>query len=304
MDTEFTVGLIQEEVTSDASANVERAAERVREAAGRGAQIVCLQELFNAPYFCKAQKAERFDLAEPIPGPAVERMQKLAQELAVVTIVPVFERQAAGVYRNSAAIVDADGSLLGVYRKMHIPDDPLFYEKYYFTPGDSHISHDDTHKGSSGFRVWNTRYAKIGVLICWDQWYPEAARINALLGAEILFYPTAIGWHPAEKADFGQAQLEAWRTAQRAHAIANGVFVAAANRVGHEDEEGTQGIEFFGHSFVSDPFGRMLAEAGTEPAVLVAKCDHKLIEETRRNWPFLRDRRIDAYGPILNRYIG
>jgi N-carbamoylputrescine amidase len=304
MSTPVTVGLIQEAVTADTNANIEHAVARVREAAGRGAQIISLQELFNAPYFCQAQNAQRFDIAEAISGPAVERMQKLAQELAVVLIVPIFERQAAGVYRNSAAIVDADGALLGVYRKMHIPDDPLFYEKYYFTPGDSHISHDDEHKGANGFRVWNTRYAKIGVLICWDQWYPEAARINALLGAEILFYPTAIGWHPSEKAEFGSAQVDAWRTAQRAHAIANGVFVASANRVGHEEEKGTDGIEFFGHSFICDPFGRILTEAGTDPAVLVAKCDRALIEDTRRNWPFLRDRRIDAYGPILNRYLG
>ena len=304
MTTPFTIGLIQESVTADAALTLEHAVAQIREAAGRGAQIICLQELFNSPYFCKAEKCDRFDLAESIPGPTVDRMQSLAKELEVVIIVPIFERQAAGVYRNSAAVVDADGSLLGVYRKMHIPDDPLFYEKYYFTPGDSHVEYDGDHKGSHGFRVWKTRYANIGVLICWDQWYPEAARINALLGAEILFYPTAIGWHPDEKAEFGQAQLEAWRTAQRAHAISNGVFVAAPNRVGHEDEAGTNGIEFFGHSFICDPFGRILAEAGAEPAVLVAECDRGLIEETRRNWPFLRDRRIDAYAPILNRYIG
>jgi N-carbamoylputrescine amidase len=304
MNTPVTVGLIQEAVTSDIAANVERAVERVREAAGRGAQIICLQELFNAPYFCKAQKADRFDIAEPIPGPAVARMQKLAQELGVVLIVPVFEREAAGVYRNSAAIVDADGEMLGVYRKMHIPDDPLFYEKYYFAPGDSNVSHEGDHRGESGFRVWKTKFATIGVLICWDQWYPEAARITSLLGAEILFYPTAIGWHPSEKNEFGPSQLDAWQTAQRAHAIANGVFVAAPNRVGKEEEEGTDGVEFFGHSFICDPFGRKLAEADTEPAVLVAECDRRLIEDTRRNWPFLRDRRIDAYGPILNRYIG
>ncbi len=305
MTTPIGVGLIQEAVTSDAAINIDRAMERVREAASRGAQIICLQELFNSPYFCKSQKSERFDIAEPIPGPTVDRMQKLAQQLEVVLVVPLFERQAAGVYRNSAAIIDADGSLLGVYHKMHIPDDPLFNEKYYFAPGDSHRSHDGDHKGSHGFRVWNTRYARIGVMICWDQWYPEAARINALLGAEILFYPTAIGWHPAEKAEFGQAQVDAWRTSQRAHAIANGVFVAAPNRVGHEDDEpGTDGIEFFGQSFICDPFGRILSEADTRPAVLVAECDRRLIEETRRNWPFLRDRRIDAYAPILNRYIG
>src|SRR3954471_8174584 len=305
----FTVGIIQDSASDDRKATVDASVDRIREAAKRGAQIVCLKELFNAPYFCKSQQCDRFDLAESIPGPTTDRMEKLAKELAVVLIVPIFERQAPGVYRNSAAIIDADGSLLGVYRKMHIPDDPLFNEKYYFTPGDA--ATDDRidtigqiAKQASGFRVWNTRYAKIGVLICWDQWYPEAARINALLGAEILFYPTAIGWHPSEKAEFGSAQVDAWRTAQRAHAIANGVFVASANRVGHEEEKGTDGIEFFGHSFICDPFGRILAEAGTDPAVLVAECDRRVIEETRRNWPFLRDRRIDAYAPILSRYLG
>jgi N-carbamoylputrescine amidase len=300
----FTVGIVQEAVTNDVDKNVEHAVARIREAADKGAQIVCLQELFNAPYFCKSQKHERFDLAEPIPGPTIERMRTLARELEIVIIVPIFERQAAGVYRNSAAVIDADGSLLGAYRKMHIPDDPLFNEKFYFTPGDTHLADDGDHKGASGFRVWKTRYADIGVLICWDQWYPEAARITSLLGAEIIFYPTAIGWHPSEKAEYGEAQVEAWRTAQRAHAIANGVYVASPNRVGHEDEPGTNGIEFFGQSFICDPFGRILAEAGTEPAVLVVKCDRALIESTRRNWPFLRDRRIDAYAPILNRYIG
>jgi N-carbamoylputrescine amidase len=298
----FTVGLIQEAVTDDVTKNVTRAVARVREAADRGAQIVCLQELFNAPYFCKAQKPERFDLAEPIPGATVSTLQKLASELEVVIIAPVFERQAAGVYRNSAAVIDADGELLGVYRKMHIPDDPLFYEKYYFTPGDAGFTNDG--KPASGFRVWKTRFATIGVLICWDQWYPEAARITSLLGAEIIFYPTAIGWHPAEKAEYGETQVEAWQTAQRAHGIANGVYIAAVNRVGHEHESGTEGIEFFGHSFVSDPFGRVIAAAGTGPEVLVAECDPQVIEDTRRNWPFLRDRRIDAYAPILNRYLG
>jgi N-carbamoylputrescine amidase len=227
-----------------------------------------------------------------------------------VLIVPIFEKQARGVYRNSAAIIDADGTLLGVYRKMHIPDDPLFNEKYYFVPGDA--ATDDridaigaVAKQASGFRVWKTKYANIGVLICWDQWYPEAARITALLGADILFYPTAIGWHPAEKSEFGAAQVDAWRTMQRAHAIANGVFVASPNRVGHEDEPGTDGIEFFGHSFIADPFGRLLADAAnTNTEILIARCDPKLIEDTRRNWPFLRDRRIDAYAPILSRYLG
>ena len=307
--TPFTVGIIQDSASDDAKANVERAVERIREAAKRGAQIVCLKELFNSPYFCKSTHCDRFDLAEPIPGPTTEVMQKLAKELGVVIVVPLFERQGAGVYRNSAAIVDADGSLLGVYRKMHIPDDPLYYEKYYFTPGES--AHDDkidpigqAAKAASGFRVWKTRFATIGVLICWDQWYPEAARITSLLGAQVLFYPTAIGWHPAEKDEYGKAQVEAWRTMQRSHAIANGVYVASPNRVGHEDEPGTEGIEFFGNSFISDPFGRLIAEAGTKEEILVATCDPKLIEETRRNWPFLRDRRIDAYAPILSRYLG
>ncbi len=303
MSKPFTVALVQEAVTEDIDANVERAIARIREAAKQGAQIVCLQELFNSPYFCKSQKHERFDIAEPVPGPTVEKMQRLAKELSLVIVVPLFERQAAGVYRNSAAVIDADGSMLGVYHKMHIPDDPLFNEKFYFTPGDSTRAVGDDDDGS-GFRVWKTRYATIGVLICWDQWYPEAARITSLLGAEIIFYPTAIGWHPSEKAEHGEAQVDAWRTAQRAHAIANGVFVASPNRVGHEDEPGTNGIEFFGHSFISDPFGRIIAEAGTEPALLIAECDRSLIETTRRNWPFLRDRRIDAYGPILSRYLG
>ena len=305
----FTVGIIQDAASDDAAAALAASIERIREAADRGAQIVCLKELFNAPYFCQAQRCERFDLAETIPGPTTDRMQMVAQDLGIVLIVPLFERQAPGVYRNSAAIIDADGSLLGVYRKMHIPDDPLFYEKYYFTPGDA--ATDDridtigrVARQASGFRVWKTRFANIGVLICWDQWYPEAARITSLLGADILFYPTAIGWHPSEKAEFGQAQVDAWRTMQRAHAIANGVFVASPNRVGHEDEPGTNGIEFFGNSFIADPFGRILADAGTDPAILTATCDPKLIEDTRRNWPFLRDRRIDAYAPILSRYLG
>jgi N-carbamoylputrescine amidase len=309
MSAPFIVGIIQDSASDDTAATLAATIDRVREAAARGAQIVCLKELFNAPYFCKAQKCERFDIAEPIPGPTTDRMQSLAKELGIVLIVPLFERQARGVYRNSAAIIDADGSLLGVYRKMHIPDDPLYYEKYYFTPGESATddrinSIGQVAKQASGFRVWKTRYASIGVLICWDQWYPEAARITSLLGADILFYPTAIGWHPAEKSEFGQAQVEAWRTMQRSHAIANGVFVASPNRVGHEDETGTDGIDFFGNSFIADPFGRILAEAGTDPAILIASCDPKLIEETRRNWPFLRDRRIDAYAPILSRYLG
>jgi len=287
----FRIGLVQRSVGPDRESTVAEHEMAIREAAARGAQVICLQELFDAPYFCKITEPSRFDLAEPIPGPTVERMQAVAAELGVVVVVPLFERQGAGVYRNSAAVVDADGSLLGTYRKMHIPDDPLYHEKYYFTPGDA------------GFRVFDTRFGRIGVLICWDQWYPEAARITSLMGAQVLFYPTAIGWHPAEKEEWGEAQADAWRTIQRSHAIANGVYVAAANRVGHEPEPGTDGIEFFGRSFIADPFGRVIAEAGGGPEILIAEVDPGRIEETRRNWPFLRDRRIDAYGPILNRFF-
>ncbi|MBI4886889.1 MAG: carbon-nitrogen hydrolase [Acidobacteria bacterium] len=288
----FTIGIVQDHAEADIAGNVRRAERLVRDAARRGAQIICLKELFNSLYFCKSPQSDRFDLAEPIPGPTTGTMQALARELAVVIVVPIFERQAAGVYRNSAAVIDADGSLLGVYRKMHIPDDPLYHEKYYFTPGDA-----------GGFRVWKTRYATIGVLICWDQWFPEAARITALMGAQVLFYPTAIGWHPSEMDEWGRAQVEAWRTVQRAHAIANGVYVAAPNRVGHEDEPGTAGITFFGHSFIADPFGRYVAEAGEGEQIVTAQCDPALIESMRRNWPFFRDRRIDAYGPILKRSL-
>jgi N-carbamoylputrescine amidase len=305
-DTAFTIGIIQDDAGVDAQENLARATRLVRAAADRGAQIVCLKELFAAPYFCKAQRADRFDLAEAIPGPTVEIMQALAAELAVVLVVPLFERQAPGLYRNSAAVIDADGTLLGVYRKMHIPDDPLFNEKYYVTPGDN--SEDVAPRpaaSAGGFKVWRTRFATIGVLICWDQWYPEAARITSLLGAQVLFYPTAIGWHPAERAEWGDAQVQAWQTIQRAHAVANGVYVASPNRVGHEDEPGTDGITFFGRSFIADPFGRMLAEAGEAgEEILIARCDPALVESTRRNWPFLRDRRVDAYAPILNRYLG
>jgi len=289
----FTIGIVQDRADVDAPGNCRRAERLIREAAGRGAQIICLKELFNVPYFCKSQQSDRFDLAEPIPGPTTEAMQAIARELAVVIVAPIFERQTAGIYRNSAAIIDADGSLLGVYRKMHVPDDPLFHEKYYFTPGEA-----------TGFKIWKTRYATISVLICWDQWYPEAARIVSLMGAQVLFYPTAIGWHPAERDKWGQAQVDAWRTIQRAHAIANGVYVASPNRIGHEEEPGTKGITFFGHSFIADPFGRYVGEASQDEETVVAPCNPALIETVRRNWPFLRDRRVDAYGPILNRYLG
>lgn len=302
----FTVGLVQDAAGSDRDANLASSISAIREAHRRGAQIICLKELFNAPYFCKSLRVEHFSIAEPIPGPTTSAMTSLAAELAVVIVVPIYERQASGLYRNSAAIIDADGSILGIYRKMHIPHDPLFEEKYYFAPGDADDSAPGVPgkcRGSHGFRVWSTRYADIGVLICWDQWYPEAARITALLGADILFYPTAIGWHPAEKAEYGRAQVEAWRTIQRSHAIANGLYVASPNRVGFEPEPNTNGLEFFGHSFVADPFGRVIAEAGETPEVLVTRCDPALMEETRRNWPFLRDRRVDAYGGILSRFL-
>jgi len=302
----FTVGLVQDAAGPDRAANLASSIAAIREAHRRGAQVICLKELFNAPYFCKSLRVEHFSIAEPVPGPTTEALSALAAELEVVLVVPLYERQASGLYRNSAAIIDADGTLLGVYRKMHIPHDPLFEEKYYFTPGDADDSapgRAGSWRGSHGFRVWHTRYASIGVLICWDQWYPEGARITSLLGADILFYPTAIGWHPAERAEWGDAQVEAWRTIQRSHAIANGVFVASPNRVGFEPEPNTNGLQFFGHSFISDPFGRVIAEAGEDPAVLVAKCDPALVEETRRNWPFLRDRRVDAYGGILSRYL-
>lgn len=286
------IGLLQHACAVSPAANLRKTLALAEQAARQGAKIICTQELFRSQYFCQSEDHEYFKLAESIPGPSTAAFQKLAKKHRVVIIASLFEKRAGGLYHNTAVIIDADGKLLGIYRKMHIPDDPLYYEKFYFTPGDT------------GFRAWQTKYGKIGVLICWDQWYPEGARLTALQGAEILFYPTAIGWHPAEKAEWGQAQIEAWQTMQRAHAIANGVYVAAPNRIGHEDEAGTDGITFFGHSFIADPFGRLMASAGEQEAVLVATCDPALIESTRRNWPFLRDRRIDAYGPILRRHIG
>ncbi len=287
----FRIGLVQTRCGLDSDANLELAATKIREAAAKGAQIVCLEELFRSQYFCREEDARLFDLAESIPGPSTERLCPLAAELGVVIIASLFEKRAPGLYHNTAVIIDADGALLGMYRKMHIPDDPLFFEKFYFTPGDL------------GFRAFDTKFGRIATLVCWDQWYPEAARLAALTGARILFYPTAIGWHPAEKAEFGEAQHDAWRTAQRAHAIANGVYVAAVNRVGFEGPE-DKGLEFWGGSFVSDPFGRVVAEAShSEEEILVVECDEKVMEETRRGWPFLRDRRIDAYGPILNRFL-
>jgi N-carbamoylputrescine amidase len=287
----FTVGLIQMSCSPDPGANFAKAEARIREAAGRGAQIICLQELFRSQYFCREENPELFALSEPVPGPSTEALSKLARSLNVVIVASLFERRGAGLYHNTAVVLDADGSLLGKYRKMHIPDDPLYYEKFYFTPGDL------------GFPNFNTRFGRIGVLVCWDQWYPEGARLVSLGGANILFYPTAIGWHPSEKQEFGATQLDAWRTIQRAHAIANGVFVAAVNRVGYEGTPDS-GLEFWGHSFVTDPFGRVLAEASTDKEeILVVECDAAQIEDVRRNWPFLRDRRIDAYSPILQRWL-
>jgi len=275
----------------DPNENLAKAAWRIREAAGRGAQIVCLQELFRSQYFCREENAGLFDLAESIPGPSTETLSKLAGELGVVIVASLFERRAAGVYHNTAAVIDADGSLLGIYRKMHIPDDPLYFEKFYFTPGDL------------GFRSFHTRYGCVGVLVCWDQWYPEAARLATLNGAQVLFYPTAIGWHPSERAKYGAAQHDAWRTMQRAHAIANGIYVAAVNRVGYEGLP-DHGLEFWGASFVADPFGQVVAEASHDgEEILIAECDPRRIEEVRRNWPFLRDRRIDAYGEICRRML-
>ncbi|MGC4094452.1 MAG: carbon-nitrogen hydrolase [Polyangiaceae bacterium] len=284
------VGLVQMSTTANKADNLKKASDRVLDAARRGAQLVCLQELFASPYFCQREDAELFDLAEPIPGPTTEAMSKTAREAGVTIVVPLFERRAPGLYHNSLVVLGPDGSSLGVYRKMHIPDDPLFYEKYYFAPGDL------------GFRVFETAQAKLGTLICWDQWYPEAARLTALAGAEMLVYPTAIGWHPSEKAETGAAQVSAWQTMQRSHAIANGVFVIAVNRVGHEGASDA-GIEFWGHSFVADPFGVVLAEAGEGEETLVVECDLSRMETVRRNWPFLRDRRIDAYGAITQRFI-
>ena len=290
-DSKFTIGLVQMSCTTNSEENLAKAIKGIREAASKGAEIVCLQELFRSQYFCREEKADLFDLAESIPGPSTEAISSVAKELQVSVVASLFEKRAQGLYHNTAAIIDADGSLLGTYRKMHIPDDPLYYEKFYFTPGDL------------GFKNFETRFSRIGVLVCWDQWYPEAARITSLQGANVLFYPTAIGWHPAEKAEFGEAQLDAWRTMQRAHSISNGVFVAAVNRTGFEGSPDS-GLEFWGNSFVSDPFGRVVQQASaTEETVLIAECDPKQIDDVRRNWPFLRDRRIDAYGPITQRWL-
>ncbi|HEY0789989.1 MAG TPA: carbon-nitrogen hydrolase [Chthoniobacterales bacterium] len=286
------VGLVQMACTLDPAENVAKAVAHIREAARQGARIVCLQELFSSVYFCQVEDHKYFQLAEPVPGPTTERLSAVARELGIVLVASLFERRAAGLYHNTAAIIDADGLYLGKYRKMHIPDDPLFYEKFYFTPGDL------------GFGAWQTKYARIGVLVCWDQWYPEAARLTALNGAEILFYPTAIGWHPSEKAEFGRRQHASWETIQRGHAIANGCYVVVPNRVGHEAPDGGKGIEFWGQSFIADPSGEILAKASVDQEeVLVVEMNLAELDRQRTHWPFLRDRRIDAYGPLTQRYL-
>ena len=291
MQESFRIGLVQSSCSLDPNENLAKTEWKVREAAARGAQVICLQELFRSQYFCREENAELFALAESIPGPSTEALGKLARELKVVIVASLFERRAAGLYHNTAAVLSTDGQIAGLYRKMHIPDDPLYFEKYYFTPGDL------------GFGSIATPYGRLGVLVCWDQWYPEGARIAALSGADLLVYPTAIGWHPSEKAQYGAAQLDAWRTIQRSHAIANGIFVAAVNRVGYEGPPG-HGLEFWGSSFVADPFGQVIAQASCDQEeILIAECDPRHMEEVRRNWPFLRDRRIDAYAPILKRWL-
>jgi N-carbamoylputrescine amidase len=286
------LGLIQMRCSIDPRENVDKAEAMIRTAAAAGANIICLQEIFNTIYFCQTEDHAYFRFAEEIPGPTTKRLGKVAENLGVVIVAPIFERRAAGLYHNSAAVIDADGSFLGSYRKMHIPDDPLFYEKFYFTPGDL------------GFRSWKTRFATIGVLICWDQWYPEGARLTALRGAEILFYPTAIGWHPSEKQTHGRRQHSSWETIQRSHAIANGCYVAVPNRTGHEAPAGGDGIEFWGQSFVADPTGEIIAKASVDQEeTLVVEIDLAQLELQRTHWPFLRDRRIDAYAEISRRYI-
>jgi len=287
MAKQIVLGLIQMRCKDDAEANLSNAIEKINSAASKGAQIICLPELFRSFYFPQSEDIEQFSLAESIPGETTEKLSKVAKAKKIVIIAPIFEKRASGVYHNSVVIIDGDGKIVGKYRKMHIPDDPCFYEKFYFAPGDL------------GFQNFNTKYAKIGVLICWDQWFPEAARLTALQGAQIIFYPTAIGWHDSEKKSVAEAQLQAWETVQRGHAIANGAFVVAVNRVGREGS-----LTFWGSSFVSSPFGEVLARANRDKEeVLIVKCNLDEIDETRQSWPFLRDRRIDAYSAITSRFV-
>jgi N-carbamoylputrescine amidase len=286
------LGLVQMSCSAEPAANVAKAVERIHAAADRGAQIVCLQELFTSQYFCQIEDHKYFALAEEIPGPTTDKLCAVAKERGVVIVASMFEKRSAGVYHNTAAIIDADGTYLGKYRKMHIPDDPAYYEKFYFTPGDL------------GFLAWQTKYARIGVCVCWDQWYPESARLTALRGAQVLFFPTAIGWHPKEKAEFGQRQHNSWETIQRAHAIANGCYVAVPNRVGHEAPDGGDGIQFWGQSFVADPSGQIVAKADVSAEeILIVEIDLDALDVQRTHWPFFRDRRIDAYGDITRRLI-
>jgi N-carbamoylputrescine amidase len=288
----FKLGAVQLSMTADVEANTRRALDGVRQAAKQGAQVIVLPELFRSLYFCQTEDHAQFDLAEAVPGPTSDKVAQLAKELGVVVVASLFERRAAGLYHNTAIVLDADGKTAGVYRKMHIPDDPLYYEKFYFTPGDL------------GFQAFDTRFCRVGTLVCWDQWYPEGARLTALQGADLLCYPTAIGWHPGEKAEHGAAQADAWKTIQRSHAIANGCYVVAVNRVGHEGASKDGGIEFFGGSFICDPSGVVLAEAGREqPEVLVVEVDLAKAEKVRQHWPFLRDRRVDAYGGVTSRWL-
>jgi N-carbamoylputrescine amidase len=289
----FIVSLLQLSFTNDVNDNLKKTISWIEKASKEGAQIICLPELFRSQYFCQVEDINNFDFAEPIPGPSTEAISKVAKKNQVVIITPVFEKRTLGLYHNSAAVIDADGSLKGIYRKMHIPDDPSYYEKFYFTPGDL------------GYKSFKTKYAEIGTLICWDQWFPEAARLTSLKGANILFYPTAIGWLPNEKNEHGKAQFDSWQTIQRGHAIANGVYVAAANRVGFEKPfKNSTGIEFWGSSFIADPQGIILAQASSDKEeILLAEINLERIEYIRRNWPFLRDRRIDSYDQLNQRFL-
>ena len=284
-ESTISVGLVQMACSPDASKNLEKAVDSIRAAAKQGAQIICLPELFLTQYFCQTKDSDNFSLAEPLPGPTSTTLSNLAKELQVVLIVPLFEKRTQGIYHNTAIVIDADGSIAGTYRKMHIPDDPCFFEKFYFTPGDT------------GFKSFSTRYGKVGVLICWDQWFPEAARLTALSGAQFLFYPTAIGYQD-EDAKVSQQQISAWETIQKSHAISNGVFLASVNRVGRENA-----LTFWGKSFICNPFGEVIGQAEDEPQILIAKCPLSEIESTRQNWPFLRDRRVDAYQGLSKLYL-
>ena len=287
-----TLGLLQHGCGADPAANLAKTLELAAKAAEGGANIICTQELFRSQYFCQSEDHDNFALAESIPGPSTEAFQAFAKKHGVVVIASLFEKRASGLYHNTAVVIDADGSLAGIYRKMHIPDDPLFYEQFYFTPGDT------------GFRAFDTKFGRVGVLVCWDQWYPEGARLTALQGAEILFYPTAIGWHPSEKSEYGENQHGAWETIQRSHAVANGCYVASVNRIGHETPIGGDGIEFWGQSFVAGTSGQILAKAPVDAEqVMLVPIELDKVDITRTHWPFLRDRRIDAYGDLTKRYI-